>query len=245
MNETMASKSATVDALALAAHRDDIEITCGGLLVKLADLGYKTGIVDLTAGEMGTRGTSEDRANEAAVAARVMGVAHRENLSMPDAKLENTMANRMLVAGVIRRLKPRLVILPHNSQRHPDHRVAGELGYDACFAAGLKKMDLPGDPHRPHKILYTSFFRPPPYSIVVDITDQIERKLEAVRAYVSQFGTKEGASSIYQPGVDIFELITIDARRMGQAIRKPYGEAYFIKETIEIDDPMKMTVPSI
>ena len=241
----MTAEPSTVDALALAAHRDDIEITCGGLLIKLADLGYKTGIVDFTAGEMGTRGTAEDRANEAAAAAKVMGLTHRENLNMPDAKLENTIANRMAVAEVIRRLRPRLIILPHPSQRHPDHRVAGEIGYDACFASGLKKIDLPGEPHRPHKILYASFFRPPPYSIVVDITDQLGRKLEAVRAYVSQFGTKEGASSIYQPGVDIFELITIDARRMGQAIRKPYGEAYLIKETIEIDDPMKMTVPSI
>jgi len=241
----MTSTTTTVDALALAAHRDDIEITCGGLLIKLKDLGYTTGICDFTAGEMGTRGTAEDRANEAAAAAQVMGVSHRENLSMPDAKLENTMANRMKVAEVIRRLKPKLVILPHRSQRHPDHRVAGEIGYDACFAAGLKKMDLPGEPHRPHKILYAAFFRPPPYTIIVDITDQIDRKIEAVRAYVSQFGTREGASSIYQPGVDIFELITIDARRMGQMIRKPYGEAYFMKDAIEIDDPIKMSVPSI
>lgn len=241
----MTSESTTVDALALAAHRDDIEITCGGLLLKLADRGYTTGICDFTAGEMGTRGTAEDRTNEAAAAAKVLGVAHRENLGMPDAKLENTMANRMRVAEVIRRLKPRLVILPHKNQRHPDHRVAGEIGYDACFAAGLKKMDLPGEPHRPHKILYAAFFRPPPYSIVVDITDQLDRKLEAVRAYVSQFGTEEGARSIYAPGVDIFELIEIDARRMGHSIRKKYGEAYFLKETIEIDDPITMSVPSI
>ncbi|MBI5868478.1 MAG: bacillithiol biosynthesis deacetylase BshB1 [candidate division Zixibacteria bacterium] len=241
----MTQTTPTVDALALAAHRDDIEITCGGLLLKLADLGYKTGIVDFTAGEMGTRGTAEDRAAEAAAAAKVLGLTHRENLGMPDAKLENSLPNRMAVADVIRRLRPRLVILPHREQRHPDHRVAGEIAYDACFMAGLKKLDLPGEPHRPHKILYSAFSRQPPFSIVVEITKQLDRKLAAVRAYTSQFGTKEGASSIYQPGVDIFELITIDARRMGQMIRKPYAEAYVIRESIEIEDPMTMTVPSI
>ncbi|MBI3872066.1 MAG: PIG-L family deacetylase [candidate division Zixibacteria bacterium] len=148
-----------VDALALAAHRDDIEITCGGLLIKFADLGYRTGIVDFTAGEMGTRGSAEDRAAEAAAAAHVLGLTHRENLNMPDAKLDNTLANRMAVATVLRRLRPRLVILPHWRQRHPDHRVAGEIAYDACFLAGLKRMDLPGEPHRPRKILYTAFLR--------------------------------------------------------------------------------------
>jgi bacillithiol biosynthesis deacetylase BshB1 len=208
-------------------------------------MGYKTGIVDFTAGEMGTRGTAEDRTNEAAAAAKIMGLAHRENLGMPDGKLENTLANRMKVAEVIRRLRPRLVILPNRRQRHPDHRVAGEIGYDACYVAGLKKMDLPGEAHRPHKILYSVFLRPPPYSFIVDISDQLDRKLEAVRAYKSQFGTEEGAKSIYHPGVDIFELIEMDARRMGHLIRKRYGEAFVLKETIEIDDPLKMTVPSI
>jgi bacillithiol biosynthesis deacetylase BshB1 len=241
----MSGQTSTVDALALAAHRDDIEITCGGLLIKLADLGYKTGIVDFTAGEMGTRGTADERTAEAAAAAEIMRLACRENLAMPDAKLENTLANRMLVASVIRRLRPRLVILPHREQRHPDHRVAGEIAYDACFLAGLKKLDLDGEPHRPHKILYSAFFRRPPFSFMVDITKQIDRKLAAVRAYVSQFGTKEGAESIYQPGVDIFELITIDARRTGQMIRKPYAEAFVIGEAIEIDDPMTMSVASI
>ncbi len=241
----MTSTAPTVDALALAAHRDDIEITCGGLLIKLADLGYKTGIVDFTAGEMGTRGTAEDRGDEAASAARILGLTHRENLGMPDAKLENTLPNRLAVAAAIRRLRPRLVILPHREQRHPDHRVAGEIAYDACFLAGLKKLDLPGEPHRPHKILYAAFSRQPPFSFVVDITAQLDRKLEAVRAYHSQFGTKEAAASIYQPGVDIFELITIDARRMGQMIRKPYAEGYVIRETMEVDDPMTMSVASI
>lgn len=235
----------TVDALALAAHRDDIEITCGGLLLKFADLGYKTGIVDFTAGEMGTRGTDEDRAREAVAAAKILGVIHRENLHMPDAKLDNTLENRMQVAEAIRRLKPRLVILPHRDQRHPDHRVAGEMAYDACFLAGLKKMDIPGEAHRPKKILYAAFFRREPYSFVVDITDQFDRKIESVRAYTSQFGTEAGQTSIYQPGVNIFELIREDARKFGQMIRKTYGEGYVIKETIEIDDPLKMSVNSI
>ncbi len=241
----MTNTTPHVDALALAAHRDDIEITCGGLLIKFADRGYKTGIVDFTAGEMGTRGTEIDRAREAEEAARVMGVSYRENLGMPDARLENTLENRLRVAETIRRLKPKLVILPHRDQRHPDHRVASEMAYDACYLAGLKKMDIPGEAHRPHKILYASFFRKPPYSFVVDITDQLERKLEAVRAYHSQFATEDGQVSIYQPGVNIFDLMREDARRFGQMIRKTYGEGYFIKEMIEIDDPLTMSVNSI
>jgi len=241
----MSHNSATVDALAMAAHRDDIEITCGGLLLKLKDKGYTTGIVDFTAGEMGTRGDESDRAAEASAAAKILGVSRRENLHLPDAKLDNTLENRMAAAAMIRSFRPKLLILPHWQQRHPDHRVAGEIGYDACFLAGLKKMDLPGEPHRPRKILYAAFHRDPPYSFVVDITDQLDRKLEAVRAYKSQFGTKEGAASIYQPGVDIFELMRIDARHTGRLIRKPYGEAYCIREMIEIDDPLTMPVASI
>lgn len=237
--------SHTVDALALAAHRDDIEITCGGLLIKFADMGYKTGIVDFTAGEMGTRGTAQDRENEANAAAKIMGIVHRENLHMPDAKLDNTLANRVAVAMAIRRLKPRLVILPHWSQRHPDHRVAGEIAYDACFLSGLRKMDMDGEPHRPKKILYTAFFRPSPYSFLVDITEQYDRKTKAVRAYVSQFGTDEGQNSIYNPGVNIYDLMDTEARQLGRLIQKKYAESYVIKEQIEIDDPLKMPVPSI
>ena len=237
--------STTIDALALAAHRDDIEITCGGLLIKFADMGYKTGIVDFTAGEMGTRGNAQDRENEAIAASKIMGIVHRGNLQMPDAKLDNTLANRVAVATVIRRLRPRLVVLPHWSQRHPDHRVAGEIAYDACFLSGLKKMDMDGEPHRPKKILYTAFFRQPPYSFLVDITDQYARKIEAVRAYVSQFGTVEGQNSIYNPGVNIYDLMEVEARQLGRLIQKKYAESYVIKEQIEIDDPLKMSMPSI
>jgi LmbE family N-acetylglucosaminyl deacetylase len=164
---------------------------------------------------------------------------------MPDAKLDNTLPNRMAVATVIRRLKPRLVVLPHWRQRHPDHRVAGEIAYDACFLAGLKKMDIDGDPHRPKKILYTAFFRQPPYSFLVDITEQYERKTAAVRAYASQFGTVEGQNSIYQPGINLFDLMEVEARQLGRLIHKKYAEAYVIKEQIEIDDPLNMSVPSI
>lgn len=241
----MTNSAQTVDALAMAAHRDDIEITCGGLLIKLRDLGYTTGIVDFTAGEMGTRGDENDRAAEAAAAAKVLGVSRRENLHLPDAKLENTLENRLAAAAMIRSFRPRLLILPHWQQRHPDHRVAGQIGYDACFLAGLKKMDIPGEPHRPHKILYAGFHRDPPYSFVTDISSQFDRKCDAVRAYQSQFGTAEGARAIYQPGIDIFELMRIDAKHAGRLIRKPYGEAYVVREMMEIDDPMTMTVPSI
>lgn len=241
----MTDETETVDALALAAHRDDVEITCGGLLIKFADLGYRTGIVDFTAGEMGTRGSSSDRTAEAEAAAKIMGVSHRENLNMPDAKLDNTLENRLAVAASLRRLRPKLVILPHAAQRHPDHRVAGAIAYDACFLAGLRKIDLPGEPHRPHKILYTAFFRPPPYSFLVDVTDQFDRKNKAVAAYKTQFGTQEGAREIYAPGIDIYELMETEAKQLGRGIRKRFAEAYVITEAIEVEDPITMSVPSI
>ncbi|HUU45326.1 MAG TPA: bacillithiol biosynthesis deacetylase BshB1 [Acidobacteriota bacterium] len=234
-----------VDVLALAAHRDDVEITSGGLMTKFADMGYRTAIIDFTAGEMGTRGTAADREAEAAAAAKIMGLAHRENLEMPDAHLENTLPARLRVVDVLRRLRPRLVILPHWVQRHPDHRVAGEIAYEACFLAGLEKLDVQGEPHRPHKILYSGFFRPPPMSFIVDITDQFDRKIESVRAYRSQFDTPEGARQIYAPGIDIFELMTTEAKHMGRQIRTRYAESYIIKEAIAIDDPLQMNVPSI
>jgi len=239
-------QNTTVDALALAAHRDDIEITCGGLLIKLADKGYRTGIVDFTAGEMGTRGSAAEREAEAVAAAQIMNVAHRENLNMPDARLDNTLENRLLVADVLRRLRPKLVILPHWEQRHPDHRVAGAIAYDACFLAGLKKLDLPGEPHRPHKILYTAFFRQPPYSFITDITQQFERKNHAVAAYATQFGTREqGTREIYAPGISIYDLMDTEAQQLGRLIRKRHAEAYVIKEAMEVDDPLTMSVASI
>ncbi len=234
-----------LDALAIAAHRDDIEITCGGTIIKLIDKGKRVGILDLTEGEMGTKGTAEERGAEAKEAAKIMGVTFRANLRLPDAGVEVNQENKLKIAQVIKDTRPDLVILPYWTQRHPDHLSASLLGYDACFLAGLKKLDLEGEPHRPHKIIYTSSFRNGQHSFFVDVTEQFERKLKAVAAYKSQFDGTPSSREIYRPGVDIFEYMTITARHYGHMVGVKYAEAFAIKESILIDDPSDMPVRSI
>ncbi|MCX6827121.1 MAG: bacillithiol biosynthesis deacetylase BshB1, partial [candidate division Zixibacteria bacterium] len=141
-----------LDVLAIAAHRDDVEITCGGTIIKLVDKGKKVGILDLTEGEMGTRGTAKERGIEAEKAAKIMGLSFRHNLQLPDAGVEVNYENKLKIAQVIKDTRPELVILPYWVQRHPDHLSASLLGYDACYLAGLKKLKLNGEPHRPRKI---------------------------------------------------------------------------------------------
>src|SRR5690242_3315910 len=140
MTSLLASQS--LDILAIAAHRDDVEQTCGGTLLKASQRGQRTGILDLTQGEMGTRGTAEDRGREADEAAKLLGVSWRRGLDIPDGRVENTWENRLKVASVIRETRPRVVILPYWKGRHPDHYTASKLGYEACFLAGLAKLDV-------------------------------------------------------------------------------------------------------
>ncbi|MCB2229319.1 bacillithiol biosynthesis deacetylase BshB1 [bacterium] len=258
------SDTPKLDILAIAAHPDDIEITCGGLLIKYARLGKKTGALDLTRGEMGTKGDEHDRQRELAKAAEIMGLAYRHNLEMPDSAVEFTQENKYLIAQAIRDTRPELVILPHWVQRHPDHLACSRLGYDACFLAGLKKAPLAGDPHRPKKIFYVSYFRNTDYSFLVDISDEMRQKLEAVAAYTSQFGStlsiddllKMGAdelharsqrerTDIFHPGVIIYDLMLTRSRALGQMVGVRYAEAYTVKEQILIDDPLSMPVKSI
>ena len=162
-----------VDILAIAAHRDDIELTCGGTLLRARDQGHRTGILDLTAGEMGTRGSAAVRGAEAERAAAILGVSERRNAGLPDAGIQNTDAMRRVVVAQIRHFAPRVVILPYPVGRHPDHRLASELGRDACFLAGLARYEAAGTPHRPHKILYALAYREDPVkpTFAVDITE--------------------------------------------------------------------------
>ena len=234
-----------LDALAIAAHRDDVEIVCGGTVIKLADLGYKVRIIDLTQGEMGTLGSKEQREKEALNAAKVMGVKIRENLMLPDSKVEPTWENKLKLVRLIRKHKPRLAILPYWTQRHPDHANCSKLAYDACYLSGLAKLDAPGEPHRPFKIIYNSSFHQIQHSFIVDITDQFERKKKAVACYKSQFQEMTSGKVVFPPAGDIFELMEITARHYGYLIRKKYGEAFVTKEMMEIDDPMKIPVSSI
>jgi bacillithiol biosynthesis deacetylase BshB1 len=227
----------TVDVLAIAAHPDDAEITCGGLMIKMADLGYQTGVLDLTRGEMGTRGTPETRKSEAEAAGRIMGLCVRENAGLPDSRLAVTDETRVAVATFVRRLRPKLVILPPGDQRHPDHNAAGEIGYAGMWAAGLKQFAVAGEPHRPERILYATSFHQRRPSFYVNVTEQFERKLKAVAAYESQFD-KEGPG-IFAPDQNLMEYMTFWARSYGSRSGVKYAEPYALRESIRIDDPVK------
>jgi bacillithiol biosynthesis deacetylase BshB1 len=234
-----------IDLLAIAAHPDDVEQTCGGTMLKMADAGYSTGIVDLTAGDMGTRGTPEIRVEESQEAARLLKVSHRENLYFPDARLENSMAGRMTLAHRIRELRPRTVILPYWQGRHPDHYRASEIGYEACFLAGLKKIDQYTEPHRPYKIIYASVYANVTPSFVVDITPYFDRRMESLLAYRSQYGKTTEGETLFPDELEIRDRLASTARFYGNLIGVKYGEPYVVKETMRVDDVVSMSVRSI
>lgn len=236
-----------VDILAIAAHRDDVELTCAGTLLRAADQGYRTGILDLTAGETGTLGSAELRAQEAERAAAILCVAERRNAGLPDAHLRNDDAFRRVVVEEIRHFAPRVVILPFPVGRHPDHRVASELGRDACFLAGLARYDAAGAPHRPHKILYALSYREDPVkpTFVVDISAQFERKLAAIRCYASQFDGVKNAGEIFPTGQDLYSLVETQNAHYGSLIRRRYGEPFFTHETVLVDDVVRLEVQSM
>jgi bacillithiol biosynthesis deacetylase BshB1 len=237
----------TVDVLAIAAHRDDVEQTCGGTLLVQQSLGWTTGIVDLTQGEGGTRGSAAERAAEAAEAARILRVAHREALDLPDGNIQNTYENRLKLAAVLRRLRPRVVILPYWQGRHPDHYTTATLGYEACFIAGLSKLDLPAElaPHRPYKILYASLYADVRPTFVVDITEHIETRLEALLAYRSQYGQQTTGSKLFVPEEDIRERMFATARHYGLLAGVRYAEPFVQKEVALARDLMQLPVQSL
>lgn len=234
-----------LDVLAIGAHRDDVEITCGGTVIKLVDLGYKVGILDLTQGEMGTKGTADQRGKEAQGAAKVMGISVRENLRLPDSNVENTLENKLKLVKIIRKYKPHLVILPYWTQRHPDHLRCSQLGYEACYLSGLAKLKVKGEPHRPFKIIYSSSFFEEKHSFIVDISEQFERKIEAVKCYKSQFGELLKKKKVHPFPRNVFDFMEVKARQYGYLIGKKYGEAFITKELLEVEDPMKLLVRSI
>jgi N-acetylglucosamine malate deacetylase 1 len=235
-----------LDVLAIAAHPDDVEQTCGGTLIRMAEAGYRAGVLDLTAGDMGTRGTPDERVAESDAAARHLMLRWRGNLRMPDARLENTLPARMTLAMKIRELRPRVVILPYWQARHPDHYRASEMGYEACFLAGLKKLDENTEPHRPQKILYASIYADVKPSFIVDITGQFERRMAALLSYGSQYGGGTGAGAdLFPPEQEIRERLGAIARFYGNLIGVRYGEPFVVKEAIRIDDIVAMPVRSI
>lgn len=236
-----------VDVLAIAAHRDDVELTCAGALLKAVDQGHRTAILDLTAGETGTRGSAELRAQEAERAAKILGVSERRNAGLPDGHLQNSEASRTILVEAIRSFAPRVVILPYPVGRHPDHRIASELGRDACYLAGLAKYSAAGVPHRPFKILYALSYREDPVkpTFVVDISDQFERKLAAIRCYASQFDAATSVGEIFPTGQDLYGRIATQNAHYGSLIRARYGEPYFTYETVLVEDVVRLGVQSM
>lgn len=236
-----------VDLLALAAHRDDVELTCGGTLAKAVRAGARVGIIDLTLGEAGTRGNADTRAAEAVRAARALGVQVRLNAELRDAYVMNDEPSRRRVVELLRRTRPRVVILPFSIGRHPDHRIASELGRDACYLAGLAKYNAAGEPYRPFKIIYALAYREDPVkpSFVVDITESLETKLEAVRCYASQFDGAKAAGEIFPTGQDLYERVRMQCAHYGSLIRRPYGEPFWCPETLEVEDVLQLGVASM
>jgi bacillithiol biosynthesis deacetylase BshB1 len=248
-----------LDILAIAAHRDDVEQTCGGTLLKAAQHGQRTGILDLTRGEMGTRGTADDRAREAAEAARILGVQWRRALDIPDGRVENTWENRLKVAGVIRETRPRVVILPYWKGRHPDHYTASVLGYEACFLAGLAKLEMKGQesvasqsadaesfpPHRPFKIVYATLYYDIRPTFVVDISHQFEGKFASILAYKSQFSDQEAGKDLFPAHDEIRARVDAMARFYGMLGGVTYAEPFLQKEIGLIDDLLAIPVKSI
>jgi bacillithiol biosynthesis deacetylase BshB1 len=232
-----------LDLLAVAAHPDDVEQTCGGTLIRMAQTGYRTGVLDLTAGDMGTRGSPEIRLQEADTAAAVLMLSWRGNLRLPDARLENTLAVRTSMALEIRRLRPRVVILPYWEARHPDHYRAGEIAYEACFLAGLRKLDPSTEPHRPFKVIYSSLYANVTPSFVVDISAQFDRRMSALFSYESQYGSGE-AGDVFPGREEIRERLAAIARFYGNLIGVRYGEPFVVKEMIQISDVVSMPVRS-
>jgi bacillithiol biosynthesis deacetylase BshB1 len=233
------------DVLAIAAHRDDVEQTCGGTLLRMAARGLRTAILDLTQGEAGTRGSAAERASEAEQAAHILGVGWRSALNFPDGAIENTLANRMEIVRVLRQLRPRVVILPYWQARHPDHAIVATLGYDACFLSGLSKVDTGTAPHRPFKIVYASLYADVRPSFIVDITPFIEQRHLALMAYKSQYADQPTGSSLFVPEEEIRERTFAEARHYGLLAGVKFGEPFVQKEVGLVDDLTLVPVQSI
>ena len=257
-----------VDVIVFAAHADDSELSCGGTIARMSGDGIRIGLVDLTRGEMGTRGTAAERAGEAAEAARILQVGWRAALDLPDGRVENTWENRLKVAAVIRLLRPRVVILPYEKGRHPDHYTASRLGYEACFLAGLSKLDMSkvginlelvtgnqsqstqsqitnAPPHRPFKIVYASLYYDIRPSFVVDISEQFNARLEALMAYRSQYADQQAGSDLFPARAEIRQRLETMAGFYGLLAGVRYAEPFVQNEVGLVDDLTAVPVQSI
>jgi bacillithiol biosynthesis deacetylase BshB1 len=244
-NKQGAIQTAQIDILAIAAHRDDVEQTCGGTLLKMRSLGLETGILDLTQGEAGTRGSAAERAAEAEAAGRILGVGWRNALDLPDGGVENTYENRLKIVRVLRELRPRVVILPYWEGRHPDHYTTATLGYEACFLTGLARVETGLAAHRPYKVLYASLYADVRPTFVVDITPFVEERHRALMAYRSQYANTEQGSGLFVPEEEIRERTFAEARHYGQLAGVRYAEPFVQKEVGLVEDLMLLPVASL
>jgi N-acetylglucosamine malate deacetylase 1 len=226
-----------LDVLAVGAHPDDVELSCAGTIAKCVKLGYNVGILDLTEGELGTRGTKEIRAAESEAAAKILGVKIRETLSLGDGSFENNKANQLKVIQMYRRFRPRVLLIPHSHERHPDHEHAHYLAKEAWFYSGLTKIEttyagknqLPWRPHNYFQFMQTYEFEP---SFIVDISDVYETRMNAIKAFKSQFfdpSSKE--PSTFLSSKAFWELLETRSKYFGQKIGVEHGEPYISVET--------------
>jgi bacillithiol biosynthesis deacetylase BshB1 len=229
----------TLDVLAFGPHPDDVELAMGGTLLKLAHRGYRTGIVDLTAGERATRGTVEGRVLEAKEAARILNAETRVTLDLGDGRLESGWSEKLAVAEVLRRYRPRLVFTNYPENNHPDHTAAGRLVPEAAYLAGLGKLEVGGDPHRPNRVLYYFVPRTTTPSFVVDVTDFHGDKMRAIRAHRSQMFDAESTEPTTTVSAPEFlsRIEGID-RYHGALIDADFGEAFYVREAIKVEDPV-------
>ena len=235
-----------VDILTIAAHPDDIELTCAGTLIRMVSQGYSVGILDLTQGEMGTRGTPEIRAKEADAAREVIGAKFRVRMNLGDSRLTASIENRMAIAEQIRMAQPKTVILPYWEARHPDHYTAAVVGYEACYAAGLKQLPVGGTPHRPRKILYASMYWDTKPTFLIDISPHFKKKLDAVNCFASQFaGDLKDITELYPAWGRLLDRVTTQCKYFGHLMGVDYAEPFVVKEVMAVDDVVTMPVASV
>jgi bacillithiol biosynthesis deacetylase BshB1 len=236
-----------VDVLAFGAHPDDVELTCGGTIIKLAALGYKTGVIALTRGELGTRGSKAIRKQEFDAAGKIMGLSVHKTLDIPDGNIAVTAESKLKVIHEIRTYRPRLVFAPYWQDRHPDHGHASDLVREAAFLAGLKKIETGHPAHRPTRVLfYPGRFEFQP-SFIIDVSAQHDRKIAAIQAYKSQFHNPhktqfhDDETNISRP--EFLEAIITRGKQYGSYIGVSYGEPYLVREPMRIDDPVAFFGP--
>jgi bacillithiol biosynthesis deacetylase BshB1 len=227
-----------LDVIAFGPHPDDVELGCGGTLYKLVQMGYSTGIVDLTEGELGTRGTVKERYREAAKAAKILQAEMRTNLKIPDGHITQSEENRLKVIEVVRHCRPKLVFAPYPNDRHPDHIHASQLITESCFYAGVKKIGFSEPPaYRPRRVIYYSITYDFTPSFVVDISEQFETKISAIKAHRSQFyNPAYDAEETFIASKDYMEALDFRARYFGWKVSVQYAEPFWVREMLLLED---------